>query len=239
MRYIRKIDQGGTDELHRQHSNPPTTQEEATTRWRNLIDKRRNLDCLLHEQYYLCCYSELRADEAGIGYHIEHIENKSQNPSRTFDYTNLAASAFCSENLKKLPDIFGGHATGKQGKNGVVDMNRFISPNQENCADYFIYSSDGSIKPNVQLLQTEQDKALYTINILNLNCPFLITKREEIYRELDALLDEHTNDEMVYWAEIELLPIRHKLSSFFTLKRQFFKNLAEQILIGYKNGTLL
>ena len=118
-------------------------------------------------------------------------------------------------------------------------MNRFISPNQENCADYFIYSSDGSIKPNAQLPQTEQDKAQYTIDLLNLDCPTLRIRREDIYRELDTLLDKHANDELIYWAEIELLPIRHKLSSFFTLKRQFFKDLAEQILIGYKNGTLL
>ncbi len=240
MRNIKKINMGGTDRLHNQHHNPPGTPQEATIRWQKFNDKLKNLELLLYEQYHLCCYSELRADEEGIGYHIEHIENKSQNPARTFDYTNLAASAFQSYNLKKLPNnIFGGHAVGKRGVNGVVDMNQFISPFQANCADYFIYLSDGSIKPNARLSRTKQDKALYTINILNLNCPFLITKREEIYRELDALLDEHTNDEMVYWAEIELLPIRHKLSSFFTLKRQFFKNLAEQILIGYKNGTLL
>lgn len=118
-------------------------------------------------------------------------------------------------------------------------MNRFISPNQENCADYFIYSSDGSIKPNARLSQTEQDKAQYTIDLLNLDCPTLRTRREDICRELYALLDEHSDDQLIYWAEIELLPLRHKLSSFFTLKRQFFIDLAEQILIDYENGTLL
>ncbi|EJT4385593.1 TIGR02646 family protein, partial [Salmonella enterica] len=48
---------------------------------------------LLNEQYHLCCYSEIRADLRGLGYHIEHVENKSQQPGRTFDYQNLAASA--------------------------------------------------------------------------------------------------------------------------------------------------
>jgi len=118
-------------------------------------------------------------------------------------------------------------------------MNQFISPLQANCADYFVYLSDGSIKPNARLSQIEQDKAQYTIDILNLDCPFLRTKREEIYKELESLLDKHTDDEMVYWAEIELFPIKHRLSSFFTLKRRFFGNLAEQILANYKNGTLL
>lgn len=51
---------------------------------------------LLNEQYHLCCYSEVRADLRGLGYHIEHVENKSQHPERTFDYLNLAASALDS-----------------------------------------------------------------------------------------------------------------------------------------------
>lgn len=240
MRHIKKINKGGTAMLHNQHHHPPTTSKEATTRWQRFNDKLKNLELLLYEQYHLCCYSELRADEEGIDYHIEHIENKSQNPARTFDYTNLAASAFRSDNLKKLPNnVFGGHTVGKQGKNSAVNMNQFISPLQANCADYFVYLSDGSIKPNARLSQIEQDKAQYTIDILNLDCPFLRTKREEIYKELESLLDKHTDDEMVYWAEIELFPIKHRLSSFFTLKRRFFGNLAEQILANYKNGTLL
>ncbi|WP_108043774.1 retron system putative HNH endonuclease [Neisseria cinerea] len=241
MRHINKINMGGTDRLHNQHHNPPNTPQEATIRWQNFNDKLKNLELLLYEQYYLCCYSELRADEEGIGYHIEHIENKSQNPARTFDYTNLAASAFHSDNLKKLPNnVFGGHTVGKRGVNGAVNMNQFISPLQANCADYFVYLSDGSIKPNAKLSQIEQDKAQYTIDILNLDCPFLRTKREEIYKELESLLDKHTDDEMVYWAEIELFPIKHRLSSFFTLRCLFFGNLAEQILASYENdGAIL
>ncbi|ELI0860547.1 TIGR02646 family protein, partial [Salmonella enterica] len=71
---------------------------------------------LLNEQYHLCCYSEIRADLRGLGYHIEHVENKSQQPGRTFDYQNLAASALDSENGLHLFGInaFGGHARGKQ-----------------------------------------------------------------------------------------------------------------------------
>jgi len=60
------------------------------------------LQALLDEQYQLCCYSELRADQEGLGYHIEHLENKSQAPARTFDYSNLAASALRGDDLQQL-----------------------------------------------------------------------------------------------------------------------------------------
>lgn len=70
---------------------------------------------LLNEQYHLCCYSEIRADLRGLGYHIEHVENKSQQPGRTFDYQNLATSALDSENDLHLFGInaFGGHSRGR------------------------------------------------------------------------------------------------------------------------------
>ncbi len=245
MRYIRKITQP-TDELLSRNLNPPQNPDEASNKWGDgRFNKGNILDRLLYDQYYLCCYCELRADEYGIGYHIEHVENKSQNPQRTFDYSNLAASAFKSgDEIKNFYQdrnaVFGGHAFGKvQG----VDINRFISPYQSNCADYFIYSSDGRVSPNPTRTSLEQNQASYTIDLLNLNSPVLITLREEKWKELDDLYEEHADlDGLNHWLEIELLPRRnngrYKLESFFTLKRQFFGNIAEDLLKNYKNGAL-
>ena len=64
--------------------------------------KAKVQDNLLDEQYGLCCYSELRADLEGLGYHIEHLRPKSHYPALTFDYTNLAASALSNDDLKTL-----------------------------------------------------------------------------------------------------------------------------------------
>ena len=86
MRAITKQGTGG-HHLSQSHANPPVTHAQATSRWGSFAHKAHVQQCLLDEQYQLCCYSELRADEEGLGYHIEHVENKSQNPARTFDYT--------------------------------------------------------------------------------------------------------------------------------------------------------
>ena len=87
MRSIAKQGTGGYH-LNQSHSNPPQTPGQATSRWGSFGHKQDVMERLLQEQYHLCCYSEFRPDEEGLGYHIEHIENKSQNPARTFEDRN-------------------------------------------------------------------------------------------------------------------------------------------------------
>lgn len=235
MRYIRKQGNGGYH-LNQSHASPPTTAQQAASRWGSFGYKAAVMDCLLSEpeQYQLCCYSELRADEKGLGYHIEHVENKSQNPGRTFDYSNLAASALNVTN--GLPTItalgavaFGGHAPGKQQG---VDMRQFVSCHQLDCARFFAYLSDGRIVPSQALSVVEQNRAQYTIDLLNLNSSYLVTLRRQWWAELEDLFTEHANKgwSLPDWAQIELLPINGKLNSFFTLTRQFFGKIAENTL---------
>lgn len=139
---------------------------------------------LLNEQYHLCCYSEIRADLRGLGYHIEHVENKSQQPVRTFDYQNLAASALDSENGLHQFSIkaFGGHSRGKQE---AVDMAKFIHCHMSDCSRYFAYLSDGRIVPADELNAQEMERAQYTIDLLNLNSGFLQTERRNHWEELE------------------------------------------------------
>ncbi len=233
MRAIAKRQSGGFY-LEQAHLNPPQTSYEATTRWSSFGHKQAVLTMLLDEQYQLCCYSELRADQKGLGYHVEHIENKSQNSQRTFDYSNLAASALDSDN--DLPSfnaqdlgVFGGHAAGKrQGS----DMARFISPHQPDCSRYFAYLSDGRVVPSAGLTQHERDCAQNTIDLLNLNSPYLLVKRRDWWGELDELYQEHTVKDwsLEELAKIDLVPTGNALSRFFTLTRQFFGPVAEQTL---------
>lgn len=136
MRHVSK--QGfGTGALSKAHGTPPSTPESASTRCRSFRrHKVALLEQLLDEQYGLCCYSEIRPDQYNLNCHIEHVENKSQQPRRTFDYTNLAASALDSEvdlpTFKRLGnEAFGGHA---RGKSNGVDMTRFIACHQVDCA---------------------------------------------------------------------------------------------------------
>jgi uncharacterized protein (TIGR02646 family) len=182
------------------------------------------------EQYQLCCYSELRADEVELGYHIEHVENKRQNPSRTFEYQNLAASALHAHDLQTLPEQrFGGHAVGKQQ---ACDMARFISPHQADCRRFFAYLSNGNIEPAHHLNQIDKDRAEYTIGILNLNSPHLISLRRAWWAELDQLIGEHLDNDwsLVHLAAVDLCPCNGKLSRFFSLTRQLLGPKAEHAL---------
>lgn len=234
MRAITKQDSGG-DHLNQAHATPPLTSAQATSRWRSFRrHKQQVLQLLLDEQYHLCCYSELRADQENLGYHIEHVENKSQNPPRTFDYGNLAACALDSGN--DLPvfsaqghEVFGGHAPGKQQ---ACDMIRFVSCHHPDCPRFFAYLSDGRIVPALELTAHDQDRAQYTINTLNLNSPYLITLRRQWWNELDELFQEHIAKgwSLTDLAAIDLVPTGNKLSRFFSLTRQFFGNVAEQTL---------
>jgi uncharacterized protein (TIGR02646 family) len=233
MRAITKQGNGGYH-LNLSHANPPQTPTQATRRWSSFGHKQAVMQSLLSEQYYLCCYSELRADQEGLGYHIEHVENKSQNPSRTFDYANLAASALRSDDLSNLNrgEAFAGHATGKQQ---ACDTARFISCHQPDCARYFAYLSDGRVIPSQNLDAIEQDRAQYTIDTLNLNSPYLLTRRRQWWDELDSLFQEHIAQgwSLPHLAAVDLVPVAGGLSRFFSLTRQFFGQVAEHTLQQY------
>ncbi|APV86520.1 TIGR02646 family protein [Salmonella enterica subsp. enterica serovar Okatie] len=223
MRHVIKT-RRGTDALLTANENPPQDSDQSTRRWRNFRrDKADLVTLLLNEQYHLCCYSEIRADLRGLGYHIEHVENKSQQPGRTFDYQNLAASALDSgEN--------GGHA---QGKQDAVDMAKFIHCHIRDCSRYFAYLSDGRIVPADELNAQETENAQYTIDLLNLNSGFLQTERRNHWEELELLFEEHIEKgwDLQQLLQLDLVPSPdHKLHEFFSITRQFFQQEAEQVL---------
>ncbi|HEL3840455.1 TPA: TIGR02646 family protein [Stenotrophomonas maltophilia] len=230
MRAIQKQGNGGYH-LNQAHAVPPVDASQATSRWRSFGYKEALQSALLYEQYQLCCYSELRADQEGLGHHIEHVENKCQAPLRTFDYTNLAASALTSDDLGILnsTEAFGGHATGKQAS---CDMAFLVSCHQPDCRRFFSYLSDGRIVPSSTLQADEVVRAQYTIDLLNLNSPYLVNRRRRWWDELDQLYQEH---EAKGWslddlASIDLVPVNGALSRFFSLTRQFFGSIAEAVL---------
>lgn len=235
MRAIQKRIFGG-HALQQANANPPSSSSDATSRWGSFGHKNTVIGYLLDEQYHLCCYSEIRADQEGLGYHIEHVENKSQNPARTFDYANLAASALTSDDLGvfkgRAEEVFGGHAQGKQGSNGAIDMARFISPHQADSGRFFAYLSDGRVVPADNLNATDLEQARYTIEALNLNSPLLMTRRQQWWDELDQLFQDHlANDgSLSHLAAIDLVPTSGKLSRFFSLTRQFFGPIADEAL---------
>ena len=204
----------------------------ATAAWGNFREKEDVQNCLLEEQFHLCCYSEVRADLLQLGYHIEHVEPKSRHWQRTFDYTNLAACALHSNMLQSLPsnERFGGHF-----KLDRYHRRAFISCHQTDCALYFSYLSDGRIVAKDGLKLRETRRANYTIALLNLNSQFLLELRQAWWQEIEQLWFQHHADDssLADLAAVDLIPGRQgagKLSPFFSLTRQFFGPLAEQVL---------
>jgi uncharacterized protein (TIGR02646 family) len=224
----------GPFQLTNAHANPPTSRQTATSRWKSFQYAMQVRGYLLEEQYGLCCYSEIRPDLLRLDVHIEHVENKSQHPQRTFDYSNLAACALDSEtDLKafaaQAAEVFGGHAI---GKSKGVDMARFVSCHQPDCSRFFAYLSDGRVVPADGLSPQDDDRARYTIALLNLNSPYLLVLREQWWSELDALFEEHIDQDMSLHclAGIDLIPIGGYLSPFFSITRTIFGRVAEEVL---------
>jgi uncharacterized protein (TIGR02646 family) len=228
MRPIKKQGQG-TYDLQKAHKQPPATPHDAETRWSSFGHKAALKERLLSEQYMLCAYSEMRADQEGIDYHIEHVRPKSQFPADTFLYANLVASALSDIDLQALlnNEIFGGHAKLKE-----YDSQLFVSCINPECSRFFAYLSDGRVEPASELAAGDRDKALYTRDLLNLNSPYLINRRRRWWDELDDLLQQHLDDpECVYHlAAVDLLPTNGCLSRYFSATRQFFGPIAEQVL---------
>jgi uncharacterized protein (TIGR02646 family) len=235
MRYIRKGAYVPSC-LSQQHLNPPQKSQDAESRWHSFRKpcKLKIFDLLLDEQYGLCCYSEINLHDQGLGCHIEHVENKSQNPARTFDYLNLAASALDSKNdlsdfKKRGDEIFGGHAAGKQKS---VDMTLFISCFDPAVSSFFAYGSDGLVSARLNLSPSDQTRATYTIDLLNLNSPYLVNLRRNWWLELDKVYEENNINGwcLETLIELDITDSNQKLRSFFSLIKQFYGQRGEQVL---------
>lgn len=198
MRHIKKRNGFSTKELRVQCSQgAPTTAEEARRRWNRFTDSKYRLRIqLLTEQFGLCCYSEINLTDfylhQKLGSHLEHEKPKSYYPTHTFDYNNLLLSSLAPEDLTRFP-----HSTNFAGhyKSNIFNPLLFISPQDPNCRGYFIYSSDtGEISPNQSRQADDQKKARYTIDLLNLNAPYLLAERREWLQEIESLIAHYVED---------------------------------------------
>lgn len=221
MRFIEKKSYAGYG-LEKAHENSPQTAQQARSRWHSFAYKSDLSHVLKQEQYGLCAYSELKTEAQGLGTHIEHIEPKSLNPQRTFDYNNLVLCALSHEDLATQPDsaIFGGHA-----KQSDYDETLFVSCLQSDCSRYFVYLSTGYVIAAESLSENEKQQANYTINLLNLNCAYLVNLRKRWIDEVDTLIDEHIEkgyslDDL---AAIYLQPTSGSLDPFFSATCQRFR----------------
>ena len=234
MRFIEKTELG-SNVLDRQNNHGrPTTKEEAIARWNDFGKKSVVRNKLLPQQQGLCAYTEFninafRATTASTlhGCHIEHIKPKSRFPENTFDYDNLVISVLDHLDLQRLKqdvfvdgspeedmshrELFGGHAKG----NEYDEV--FISPLETDCQRYFrFFEESGEIVPASGLTEEALARAIRTIELLNLNHPYLKNQRRkrmaEVVEDIDQLetLDEQRS---VVAAEL-LVDSEWELASF-------------------------
>ncbi|MCP2233515.1 retron system putative HNH endonuclease [Erwinia aphidicola] len=248
MRYIKKRNGFSTKELRAQCSQgAPITADEARRRWHRFTDSNYRLHIqLITEQFGLCCYSEINLTDfslhQNLGSHLEHEKPKSSYPASTFDYNNLLLSSLDSEDLTRFPhsNKFAGHH-----KKNIFNPQLFISPQDPNCRGYFIYSSEtGEISPDLSRHVNDQNKARYTITLLNLNAPYLLAERREWLQEIESLIAHYVEDGDVdaieSIAQVELT-LTHRscpflavhidqLRKFHSAVRAIFGQLGERVI---------
>jgi uncharacterized protein (TIGR02646 family) len=134
-------------------------------------EKRELHEALLMEQGQVCCYcgrSVTRMDS-----HVEHFRPQESYEGLSLSYENLHAS--CIRETKPGMPLHCGHAKGSAFVERTV-----ISPLDLDCEHRFIYPSDGTIAPT----NREDDSAMYMIQLLCLDLPYLRDRRAEALRRI-------------------------------------------------------
>ena len=185
--------------------------------WHSFDGKEELKDNLLSIQNGLCAYCEIRLDN-NIGSHLEHIDSKSQNPEKTFEYKNIVCSCI-KDSLADSEDtnpISCGHFK----KNRQID----IKPTDEDCERYFSFDLFGMVLPNKFLTTEEKTKAQNTIDTLNLNCKRLKRQREAVLEEGYKIIKEliQGNQDLNYFLDLELNSVNNHYFSFINLRREHF-----------------
>lgn len=185
--------------------------------WQSFDGKQELKENLSVIQNGLCAYCEIRLDTS-IENHLEHIDSKSLNPHKTFEYSNIVCSCIKDSLLdnEDANPISCGHAKRRRS----ID----IKPTDIECEKYFSFDLFGRVVPNEILTIEEKQKAQNTINILNLNCKRLKRQRETVIDEGYKIINEFLSDTdaLNNFLDLELNTVNNKYFSFINLRREHF-----------------
>ena len=143
--------------------------------------KRKLRESLLSEQKNICAYccAEIDIDHS-MNEHIEPRKLKNGHKSnKSLYYGNLVASC---QGMK-------GESTCGDHKGNEYNEDMFVSPLDTACEGKFKYYADG-------VIEGLDDKAKYTIELLNLQSYKLRSARKMIYRQLLDITEGCPPDEM-------------------------------------------
>ena len=182
MRYIKK-QEAPQEFLDWKEKHPLSDYDKLGKKSSNKIKKIVH-QSLLKEQGYICCYCQRSINQDDS--HIEHFKPKDENyyPELALDYNNLLTS--CQKLPIKEEPKHCGHL-----KDNWYDENLMISPLQEDCNEYFIYTAFGDILPSED--DEKKESAKITIEKLGLNIPKLKSERRGAIEGLQELLQQVGN----------------------------------------------
>jgi uncharacterized protein (TIGR02646 family) len=195
------------------------TPNNPTNSWKNFRGKQELKDNLLAIQNGLCAYCEIRLDDE-IGNHLEHIEPKSQNPDKTFEYTNIVYSCITDS----LTDNEDSNSTSCGHAKKALSI--AIKPTDKNCEDCFSYDLFGRVIPSLNLSKAKYQQVKSTISTLNLNCKRLKRQREAIINEGFEIISELSTSANALndFLDLELNTVNDKYFSFINLRREHFES---------------
>lgn len=184
--------------INRNPPSPCLAGQPANQAWRAFMGSKCYTDLsnsLRQEQHGLCCYCELELIDGDE--HIEHMEPRSRNPTRTYDYANLALS--CNGGAVEHC----GHYKDDRHQNRQYcwDRTQFLPPHLAITFTLFKYVPDGGITPTV----VDPAKATYLIGYLGLDCPRLTERRKHHARALIDTLGKQPDPNVLAWLRQDFL----------------------------------
>lgn len=142
---------------------------------------------LLQEQELLCCYCETEIDSSSENSNIDHFKTRNLFPRLTLEYDNLLISCNTRYQCSSFKDDNIKHKS---------DYDKIINPATEDPDFYFDYLLTGEIFPKSNLDAKSKEKAIFTIEIFQLNNTRLVNKRKQVARSLSYLKQQYNQPKL-------------------------------------------
>lgn len=140
-------------------------------------------DCLYTGQARHCAYCDVKINDMKAG-HIEHLERRSDNPQRIFDWSNMFFS--CNHN-----DSCGNFKDNERLQFNAADI---VDPSVDDPADFFTCGMNGRISARNS---ASSRRAGETIRVFNLNNERLTGIRANIARAVSYFLESNPSAEQI------------------------------------------
>ncbi len=160
---------------------------------------------ILNEQSSLCIYCEKIVNDYPKDCHIDHYKKRSFFPNETLNYENLLISCSNKNRCAKYKDM----------RIKEEDYLKFIDPVIENPENFLEYTFYGELQPKGDLNEINKHKAVFTIEILNLNDKSLVEERKQVIVTFCYLASELNFLEQI---------INSGFKNFITLSKWFLEH---------------